>query len=282
LLPKRPATVRARGLGAELRELRDASELTTREVAKRLGWSASSVSRTENGLRNVSSEDVATLLVLYGVTGEERDRLLTLARESNQPGWWETQHPGLPSQLTALIGFESQASQIAEVGIVVVPGLLQTPDYARAVMEAAGVTALQAETRVATRLGRQAVLSRPDPPDYAVVLDEAALHRPIGGRAVMAEQLRQTLRLMERPNIAVQVVPYDRGAHAGLAGSFVILEFPKARTIVHLEHKRSSLFLDEAEDVAPFVAGLDTLRDVALDPGRSAEFIARMAAEYEN
>jgi hypothetical protein len=220
--------------------------------------------------------------VLYGVTGEERDRLLTLAREYDQPGWWETQHPGLPSQLTALIGFESQATQIVEVGIVVVPGLLQTPDYARAVMEAAGVPALQAETRVATRLGRQAVLSRPEPPEYVVILDEAALRRPIGGRTIMAEQLRQTLRLMERPTITVQVLPYDRGAHAGLAGSFVILRFPKARTIVHLEHKRSPLFLDEADDVEPFVAGLDTLREAALDPKRSAEFIAKVAAEYES
>jgi transcriptional regulator with XRE-family HTH domain len=271
-MPKRPATVRARGLGAELRELREAKGLTTREVAKSLGWSASTVSRTENGVRNVSSEDVAALLVLYGVTGRDRDRLLNLARESDQPGWWETRHPGLPSQLTALIGFESQATEIVDVALTLVPGLF---------IEADGVPTAQAETRVATRLGRQAVLTRPDPPAYSLVLDEASLHRPVGGRQVMAEQLHHMVRTMKRPNITVQVLPFDRGAHAALTGAYVVLRFPKARTIVHLEHKRSSLFLDEPDDVAPFVAGLDTLRHVALDPTRSAEVIAAMAAEYE-
>lgn len=280
-MPKRPATVRARGLGAELRELREAKKLTTREVAKSLGWSASTVSRTENGVRNVSSEDVAALLVLYGVTGQERDRLLGLARESDQPGWWETRHPGLPSQLTALIGFESQAIEIVDVALTLVPGLVQTPEYARSVIEADGVPTAQAETRVATRLGRQAVLTRPDPPAYSLILDEAALHRPIGGRQVMAEQLHHMARTMKRPNITVRILPFDRGAHAALTGAYVVLRFPKARTIVHLEHKRSSLFLDEPDDVAPFVAGLDTLRHVALDPTRSAEVIAAMAAEYE-
>jgi hypothetical protein len=229
-----------------------------------------------------SSEDVAALLALYGVTGEERDRLLTLAREADQPGWWETRHPGLPSQLTALIGFESQAAQITDVALVVLPGLLQTADYARAVMDAAGIPAMQAETRVATRLGRQAALSRPNPPEYLAILDEAVLRRPIGGRTAMAAQLRHVLTIIERPNIEVMVVPHDRGAHAGLAGSFVLLTFPKAPAIVHLEHKRSSLFLDDPEDVAAFIKAAHLLQDVAFDPIRSAEFIATVATEYES
>lgn len=281
-MPKRPATVRARGLGTELRELREKSHLTTREVARRLGWSASTVSRTETGQRNVSSEDVAALLALYGVTGEERDRLLTLAREADQPGWWETRHPGLPSQLTALIGFESQAAQITDVALVVLPGLLQTADYARAVINAAGIPPMQAETRVATRLGRQAALSRPKPPQYRAILDEAVLRRPIGGRTTMAAQLRHVLTITERPNVEVMVVPYDQGAHPGLAGSFVLLTFPKAPAIVHLEHKRSSLFLDQPGDVTAFIKAADLLQDVAFDPIRSAEFIASVANEYES
>ena len=281
-MPKRPATVRARGLGADRRELRDAKKLTTREVAKHLGWSASTVSRTENGMRNISSEDVAALLVLYGVTGKERDRLLTLARESDQPGWWETQHPGLPSQLTALIGFESQATQIVDVELILVPGLLQTAEYARAMLNAASVPGLQAETRVATRLGRQALLSRPNPPEYLAIVDESVLRRPVGGKAVMAEQIRHMCRAAERPNVTLQVIPYDLGAHAGLSGSYVLLEFAKARTIVHLEHKRSSLFLDEPDDIAPFVATVDTLRNVALDPVRSIEFLKSLTVEYES
>ncbi|GAA0315435.1 helix-turn-helix domain-containing protein [Actinoallomurus spadix] len=281
-MPRRPATVRARGLGAELRELREKSNLTTREVARMLGWSASTVSRTETGHRNISSEDVSALLAVYGVAGRERDHLLALAREANQPGWWETRHPGLPAQLTALIGFESQATRITDVALIVFPGLLQTADYARAVMEAAGISAVHAETRVATRLGRQAALSRPNPPQYLAILDEAVLRRPIGGRNTMAAQLRHVLNVAERPNVEVRVLPFDRGAHAGLAGSFVVLAFPKAPTIVHLEHKRSSLLLDEPGDVTAFTEAADLIRNVAFDPIRSAEFIAKVAAEYES
>ncbi|GAA4635020.1 helix-turn-helix transcriptional regulator [Actinoallomurus vinaceus] len=281
-MPKRPATVRARGLGAELRELREQSRLTTREVAKRLGWSASTVSRTETGQRNISSEDVAALLALYGVTGEERDRLLALARKANQPGWWETHDPGLPSQLTALIGFESQATRIIDMQLALIPGLLQTPEYTRSVMERTGVPDHEIEARVATRMGRQVIFSRPSPPEYLAIIDEAALRRPIGGRTVMLEQLGRLMQTTEHSYVSVQVIPYDRGAHAGLNGSFVMLEFATAPRIVHLEHKRSSLFLDEPEDVSPFTASVDTLRDMALDPAKSAEFIASIASDYES
>jgi DNA-binding XRE family transcriptional regulator len=280
-MPKRPATVRARGLGAEMRELRHNTGLSTRAVASRLGWSASTLNRIENGQRTITAEDVSALLVVYEVTGAERDRLLGLARESTQPGWWETGTPGLPSQLTALIGFESQATRIVDVQLVLIPGLLQTPEYTRALMQGGGVPALDAETRVATRLGRQAVLSRPNPPEFFAIIDEAALRRPVGGNALMAEQLRHVLRAGERQNVTVQVVPYHQGAHPGLNGSYVILEFAKARTIVHLEHKRSSLFLDEPEDVTPFVSAVETLQDVAYDPGRSAELITAVADEHE-
>jgi hypothetical protein len=112
-------------------------------------------------------------------------------------------------------------------------------------------------------------------------MDEAVLRRPVGGRSVMAEQLRHAIKVAERPNVSIQVIPYQRGAHTGLDGSFVVLEFAKAQTIVHLEHKRSGLFLDEPEIVAPFVSAVDTLRGMALDPHRSAEFVASVAAEYD-
>jgi transcriptional regulator with XRE-family HTH domain len=280
-MPKRPATVRARGLGAELRELRHNTGLSTRAVAARLDWSPSMLNRIENGQRTITTEDVSALLVLYEITGAERDRLLGLARDSTQPGWWETRAPGLPSQLTALIGFESQATHITDVQLALIPGLLQTPEYTRALMQGGGVPALEAETRVATRLGRQAVLSRPHPPEYLAIIDEASLRRPVGDEAVMAEQLRHVVRVAKRQNTTVQVIPYQQGAHPGLNGAYVILKFAKARTIVHLEHKRSSLFLDEPDDVKPFVAGVDTLREVALDPAQSAAFLDTVAAEYD-
>lgn len=280
-MPKRKTTVRARGLGAELRELRNTAGMSTRAVAQQLGWSASTLNRIENGQRAISGEDVSALLVVYGITGAERDRLLDAARESGRPGWWETTHSGLPEQLPALIGFESQATHITDVSLVLVPGLLQTPEYTRSLMEAGGESPVDAETRVATRLGRQATLSRPSPPEYRAILDEAVLRRPVGGRAAMAAQLRHVVQAAGRPNVTVQVIQYDRGAHTGLDGPFVVLAFAAAQTVVHLEHKRASLFVDEPDDVAPFVSAVDTLRGVALDPHASAEFITSVAAEYE-
>jgi transcriptional regulator with XRE-family HTH domain len=280
-MPRRKATVRTRGLGAELRDLRAATGLSTRAVADRLGWSASTLNRMETGQRAITPEDISALLVVYGGTGLERDRLLDAARDSDRPGWWETTHAGLPEKLPALIGFESQATQITDVSLVLIPGLLQTPEYTRAVMRACGVPTIEAETLVATRLGRQAVLSRPDPPGYLVILDEAVLRRPVGGRAVMAAQLRHVIQTMQRPNVAVHILPYAGGAHTGLDGPFVVLDFDKAQTVVHLEHKRASLFVDEPNNVDPFVSAVDTLRDMALDPRRSAEFVASVAAEYE-
>ncbi len=278
---KRLTTVRARGLGAELRELRSKSGLSTRAVAERLGWSTSTLNRIENGKRAATSEEVAALLVVYGVTGAERDRLLNLAKDTDQPGWWEIPSPGLPPQLTALIGFESQATRIVSVDMLLVPGLLQTPEYTRALMTSGGVPSYEVEARVAMRMGRQTILSRPEPPELLAIIDEAALRRPLGSRTLMAEQLRHILKTASRRNVTVQVIPFAHGGHPGVNGSFMVLEFAKARTIVHMEHTRSSLFVDDPEDVDPYLQAVDTLREVALDPAASAEFIASVAAEYE-
>lgn len=280
-MSKRPATVRARGLGAELRELRNATGLSTREVAERVGWSASTVNRIENGNRAVTSEDVAALLVIYGVTGQERDRLLELAREASQPGWWETGSPALPTQLSALIRFETEASRIVDVGLVLVPGLLQTPEYARAVMVSSKVPEPEIDPRVATRMGRQVVLTRPEPPEFVAIIDEAALRRPIGGHAVMAEQLQHLLKVADRPHVTLQIVPFSCDGHVSLHGSFVLLEFAKAAAVVHHEHKRSSIFLDEPEDVQPYAEVARILQEEALNSDESADFVAAIAAEYE-
>ena len=281
-MPKKGhSTARARSLGAELKELRAGTKLSTRAVAHRLGWSASTLNRIETGLRPVKSEDIAALLVIYNVTGTERDRLLELAREANQPGWWETARPDLPSQLTGLIGFESQATHITNVASVLIPGLLQTPEYARAVMASSGITTPSAETRVATRMGRQVILSRPEPPELLAIVDEAALRRPMGGPRVMADQLRNIVRTCERPNVSVRVIPFEHGGHIGLNGPYVILQFAKAGTIVHMEHLRSGVFVDKPEDVAPFLAATDTLREAALDPAASEKFILAVADEYD-
>ncbi|MBL7493725.1 helix-turn-helix domain-containing protein [Frankia sp. AgB1.9] len=283
-MPRRGPSVRSRGLGAELRDLRTALGLTSRAVAEQLGWSPSTLSRLESGQRGISPEDIAALLVVYKITGVERDRLLDRAREADQPGWWEATWPGqtgLPKALVGLIGFESQATRIVDVAMVLVPGLLQTAEYSRAVMVGGGLAPQAVEARVAARLGRQAILSRPDPPELHVLLDEAALRRPVGGPAVMATQLRHVLTAAQRPSITVQVLPFEFGAHEGAGGSFVLLEFDKGRAIVHLEHAAGSMFQDEPEDVAPFVEIRDALTARALNPAQSTDVLVEVAEEHE-
>ncbi|RFU41246.1 XRE family transcriptional regulator [Actinomadura logoneensis] len=277
-MARKAATARGRTLGAELLALRKHRGLTTRAAAERIGWTAATLNRTENGLRVATAEEVATVLGAYGVVGGERERLLALARDAETPGWWEPGDSIYPTPLKALIGFEAQATRITNVEISLVPGLLQIPEYARAVMLASGIPPLEIETRVATRMGRQAILSRPQPPKLLAVIDEAALLRPVGGRHVMTEQLHHLQRLARKPNIEIRVLPLDAGAHSALAGPFTILEFGRANPLVHQGGKRSISFVDSAPEVAEFVASVDTLRRTSLPPDRSVALIAKIIA----
>jgi hypothetical protein len=221
------------------------------------------------------------LLVLYQVPAHERARLFAFARDVEQPGWWETGEAIMPKQLVSLISFESQAIRINEVQLGFVPGLLQIPEYARAVLIASRVPDSQVESRVAARLGRQAVLTRPGAPRFLTIIDQAVLHRPLGGAEIMARQLRHLIQVAERPNVTIQIIPFSHGGHPGLNGSYFVLEFEGAPTIVHLEHWHSSLFLDDPADTAMFVAGTTTLQDIALDQARSLEMIEAAAERYE-
>jgi len=268
-------------LGTELRDYRVVNQLSTRAVADRLGWAYSTVNRIETGKRKTTVEEVAALLVVYNVRGTERDRLLELAREVDQPGWWETGHPGVQRQLTALIGFEATANRIVDVAPVLMPGLLQTPEYTRALLLSMDVPDRLIETMVAMRLGRQAILTKPDPPEYVAIIDEAVLRRPIGGHRTMIDQLHRILKEMTRQNVTVQVIPLSVGGHAGLDGPYVVLDYVKSRTIVHLEHKRSGSFVDEPDEVEPFTDATARLRQIALSPVDTREFLAALAAEYE-
>ncbi|MEV0057971.1 helix-turn-helix transcriptional regulator [Saccharopolyspora shandongensis] len=274
-------SARARGLGAELRQLRNGSGYKQEEVAKRLGLSKATMSRIESGAKTVTEADVSAILAILGVTGEDRNRLLKLVREQDQPGWWETGVPGLPKQLTGLLEFERDASQIGCLGMVLVPGLLQTSDYVRAVMRGSGVDAADIEARVAIRLGRQEILTKPTPVVFHALIDASVLRRVVGGPRVMTEQLRHILKMARRRNVTIQVIPEEVATHPGLEGSFVLLEFPKARSIVHLEQRRLGAFLDEPADVADYAKVLDTLQRVTLSPADSAKLIARRADELE-
>ncbi|MEO3744305.1 DUF5753 domain-containing protein [Plantactinospora sp. B5E13] len=183
--------------------------------------------------------------------------------------------------LSRLSSFETEASAIFGFEPLLVPGLLQTADYTRALMKACGVPDPDAQFRVAARLGRQAVLTRDESPEIHAVLDEGVLRRALGGPAVMARQLRHLLEMARRPRLKIQVVPLAVGGHTGLDGGFSIIDFPRHKSVVHLEHKLASLFLEEPADVATFRRTAEALAGLALSPAESIEFIARVADEHE-
>lgn len=274
-------TARSRGLGAEVRKLRKRAELRLEALADRCGWSRATLGRIEAGTKIPSETEIAIVLGTLGVKGYERARLLELARSAHQPHWWEIGYSGLPEQLVALVDFERTATRITDVSLALVPGLLQTADYARAIVGAGGVAGDGLESRVALRLGRQSILTRKDPTELHAILDESVLHRTIGGRAVMAEQLRHVVRMARRSNVTVRVVRFEAGAYVGLGGSQLLLEFQRQRAIVHLEHRRSSLFLDDPVETSPFFEAVPSLVRVALNPAESVDLIATRVAAME-
>lgn len=270
---------KARGLGAELADLRKQAGLNLRDVSARLGWSPPTISRIENGKRDTPPEQVAALLVVYKITGARHTHLVELARTVDQSGWWETDENGLSCHMTALCAFESEASKLTDVAMILVPGMLQTPEYARATMEAAGAD--QIDNRVAVRLRRQEILARRNPPEFHAIIDELVLRRLLGSAGVMAAQLRALVHAAAKPHITVQVLPC--GGHRALTGSYYEMEFPPpAQPFILLENLMSSSFVDEPPVVRTFQATTDTLTRQALDPMRSQEFLAHLARRYES
>ncbi|MFK3985066.1 helix-turn-helix domain-containing protein [Micromonospora sp. NPDC050397] len=274
-------TVVGRGLGGELRQLRKAKGLTGAAVSAQLGWQPSRLSRMETGQQGIPPEDVASLLVVYGVIGDERKRLLAMSERGKDRGWWETYGSGLTPWSRTFIRFETEAIRIVNWEPMLVPGLLQIPDYTKAIMRACDIPDADAQIRVAARLGRQAILSRDEPPELHVIVDESALRRVLGGPRVMARQLRHLVETAERPNVTVSVLPFGVGGHIGVDGPFVILDFVRDPAVVHLEHRMSSLFLEEPAQVDAFRSAADKLTRMALSPARSVEFVARVATEHE-
>lgn len=255
--------------------------MTLREVAERLDWSAPTLSRIENGMRDSTPEEIAALLVVYKVTGAKHGYLVNLARTIDQPGWWATSSTGLAGQLIALCAFEAEATKFTEFRMNVVPGILQTEAYARALMEAMSVPDHLANDMVSVRLGRQEILSRRNRPELHAIIDQSVLHRPLGGRSIMADQLRHLITQSARPDSTIQVL--REPGHGALDGSYIILEFPPpAKPMVHLEHLRSSMFLDEDEDVQVFQDTTATIARKALDPATTREYLAHLAHRYES
>ncbi|MET9570562.1 helix-turn-helix transcriptional regulator [Streptomyces virginiae] len=274
-------TVRRRRLGAELRRLRLARGLTSTQVAARLLISQPKLSHLENGRRAIKPRDVRDLCGLYGVTDPQVvDALMQMATEADRQGWWVACGE-VP--YAAYIGLETEASSLRCYEPLVIPGLLQTPAYARAVIEETipRATPEQIAVRHEVRLRRQSRAHHPARPFRLwVVLDESALRRLVGSRQVMREQLQHLNRLGAQPHITVQVLPHSAGAHPGISGQFSILDFPGAATgTVYLERFTSDLYLEKRSDVQHYSVMYDHLQAQALSPEHTRHFITRAADE---
>ncbi|GAB3671000.1 helix-turn-helix transcriptional regulator [Saccharopolyspora tripterygii] len=264
-------------LGAELRTLRERTKMSTRTVAARLGTSPAWVSRTETGARYPTPEEVGALCHLYGATSEMCD-LLTAKAESNDG---TVLH--LPSgdkytdQLANIMLLETEARRVTTCEIALVPGLLQTAEYARQMISTIDRAQVEIERRVATRIGRQAVLSRPNGPELRFLLDEFVLRRLIGGRKAMRSQLRKIADESEWPNVRVRVIPASAGAHPGLDGTFAIYEFAALETYVYLENRKGGIFVTDGNATQQYVESRDVLWEAALGEEESVELIDALA-----
>jgi transcriptional regulator with XRE-family HTH domain len=275
----RSPTVRRRELGALLRALRLEKGLTVEQVAESLLCSPSKVSRMETGHSVATPRDIRDLCDLYQVAEAQRDRMMTLARQSKQRAWWQS----YDLAYATYVGLEEAAVAISAFQSSVVHGLLHTEDYARAGHEGAmpRLSPDQIDLQIKAKLTRQRILTRENPPSFHVVLDEAALHREVGGRRVMAAQLARILQAAELPNVVVQVLPYDRGFHPALESNFTILELPApASDVVFVEGLIGSVYLDREYDLDRYHSVFERLRTIALDPKDTADLIAKVCRAY--
>jgi transcriptional regulator with XRE-family HTH domain len=277
----RSPTVRRRELGALLRRLRTEKGLTVEQVAERLLFSMSKLSRMETGHGVATARDVRDLCDLYGVTDEaEREHMMNLAAESKRQAWWQSYDLGYATY----VGLEAEAVAISAFQSSVVHGLLQTADYARAGHEVAmpRLSSDQIEMQIEAKLTRQRVLTRENPPRFAVVLDEAALRRMAGGPQVMAAQLAKIREVSALPNVTVQVLPFELGSHPALESNFTILELPdQTPDVVFAEGLIGSTYLEREDVLQRYHEIFCRLQSMALDPKDTGEFIAKILRLYE-
>jgi transcriptional regulator with XRE-family HTH domain len=273
-------------LGAQLRQLREAKGLTRAAAGYTIRASESKMSRLELGRVSFKDRDIRDLLMLYGVEDpDEREGLLSLAKEANRPAWWQRYSDILPSWFQTYVGLEETATLIRTYEGHLVPGLLQTEDYARAVIFAGlpGEPDVEVERWLRLRMDRQGLLTHVDPPRLWAVVDEAALRRPIGGPEVMRAQLEYLITTMKLPNVTLQVIPFHAGAHAALGQPFVILRFadPDLPDMVYLEQFTSGLWLDKPVEVDSYAQVMDRLAVQADDPDRTQEIITGILNDME-
>jgi transcriptional regulator with XRE-family HTH domain len=279
--PRGGPTVLRMLLGIQLRRLREATGLTPEQAGYEIRASRSKISRVEHGRVGFKERDVADLLSLYGVTDEqERARMLALARQANDRGWWAKYDDILPDWFESYVGLEQATSLIRTYELQFVPGLFQTEGYARAVTMLGHRAAppSEIEHRVSLRMQRQELLTGGDTPRIWAVIDESALRRPVGGKDVMRAQLRHLVEVTEYPRVTLQVMPFSRGGHPAAGGSFSILRFgePDLPDIVYSEQLTSALYLDRRDEVDHYMEVMNRLSAEAETPADSATLLRKI------
>jgi transcriptional regulator with XRE-family HTH domain len=271
-------------LGSQLRKLREAQGISRDDAGYRIRASGSKISRLELGRVSFKERDVSDLLDLYGVADEtKREQIVSLAREANSPAWWQKYSDVVPDWFQIYVGLEEAAELIRVYEVQFVPGLLQTEEYARAVVKLGqpGAAQDEVERRVALRMGRQQLLTRPDAPRLWAVVDEGALRRPMGGKEVMRGQIERLMAAAKEQNVTLQVLPFTFGGHAAEGGAFTIMRFPEADMgdIVYIEQLTGAHYLDKREDVERYSEVMERLSVKGTSPERTHDSLAAMLEE---
>jgi Domain of unknown function (DUF5753)/Helix-turn-helix domain len=271
-------------LGAQLRRLREAAQVSREDAGYHIRASGSKISRMELGRVSFKERDVTDLLEFYGVTDPAHtESLIQLTREANAPAWWQKFQDVVPDWFQVYVGLEEAAQLIRVYEMQFVPGLLQTEEYARAVVVqgAPGLEPEEVDRRVALRMGRQKLLNKDNPPRLWAIVDEAALRRPMGGRDVLVAQIERLMDAVSEPNITLQVMPFRYGGHAAEGGAFTIMRFPEADLpdMVYMEYLTGALYLDKPDEVERYAAVMERLSVAGTSPDRTREILAAMLKE---
>ncbi|PKW13738.1 helix-turn-helix domain-containing protein [Saccharopolyspora spinosa] len=275
-------TPKARALGNALRAARQEKGLTLRNVAAQLGRDPGALSRWETGERSPKPTDVAQILTILGINGDHYEEILAMTRGTTDSHWLAISLPEQRQHLAALLDFERTATAITQAAPLLIPGLLQSTSYVRAIMTSGGVPPEEVETRIAVRIGRREAITRnEDPVHFRVAIGEAALRQVLGGPQVMLSQLDHLLQMAELANVEVYVVPFGSGWHPALEGLFILIESNHAPPVVQLETRRSGLFLHEPSDVEIYRDAAEGVFNAALDPAESRKHIAKICKEME-
>jgi len=276
-------TVQRLVLGGQLHRLRESRGISAEQAAEAIRGSHSKISRMEHGRVGFKERDVSDLLTLYGVTdSEERAALLNLAREANTPGWWHAYSDVLPTWLEPYVGLEAAASVLRTYEVQFVPGLLQTEEYARALIRlGSAVSEDEIARRAELRVSRQEILGGPNPPQLWAVVDEGALRRPVGGREVAHRQLQHLIKMAEHPAVTLQILPFTAGPHSAMGGPFTILRFaePDLHDVVYIEQLTSALYLDKPSEVDSYLEVMEQLCLQAEPAGNTVKMLNQILTE---